>query len=217
MVALPVLANHLTAVMLRSIDGVADLEAWLADKRLSAFVLGPGFGAVDLARDYVRCLAGRPLVLDADGITAFKDAPDALFALYDAAATPSLVLTPHEGEFSRLFPDIAQDATLGKVEKAVAAARRAHAVIVYKGADTVIAEPAGRALINDNAPPWLATAGSGDVLAGIAGGLLAQGMPAFEAAAAAVHIHGEAGRRTGPGLTAEDLPGHIFPLSAAEE
>lgn len=209
---LPVLANHLTAIMVREVDGPGELGAWLDDKRLTAFVLGPGFGAGGTVRDYVRLLAGRPLVLDADGITSFRDEPEALFALYRHAEQPTLVLTPHEGEFARLFPDIAADKTLGKVEKAVAAARRAHAVVIYKGADTVIAEPGGRAFINDNAPPWLATAGSGDVLAGIVGGLLAQGMPAFEAAAAGVYIHGEAGRRAGAGLTAEDLPGHIFPL-----
>lgn len=213
---LGVLANHLTAIMLRSIEEPEALDEWLGDKRLTAFVLGPGFGAGALARELVHRLAGRPLVLDADGITSFREEPDALFRLYQNAEKPSLVLTPHEGEFARLFPDIAADNKLGKVEKALAAAARAHAVVIYKGADTVIAEPGGYAAINENGPPWLATAGSGDVLAGITGGLMAQGMAAFDAASAAVYLHGQAGQRAGPGLTAEDLPQHIFPLTPGE-
>ncbi|RFB95510.1 bifunctional ADP-dependent NAD(P)H-hydrate dehydratase/NAD(P)H-hydrate epimerase [Rhizobium leguminosarum bv. trifolii] len=203
-------AAHLTAVMLHGIDDEADLEDWLADNRLQTFVLGPGFGIGAGARAFVSALAERRLVLDADGISSFKDDPQQLFDLFQGK--PRLVLTPHEGEFSRLFPDIGGDDALGKVDKAAAAARRANAVIVYKGADTVIAAPDGRALINTNAPAWLATAGSGDVLAGIIGGLLAQGLPAFEAAAAGVWLHGEAGQRAGKGLTAEDLAAHVLPL-----
>ncbi|OWV88485.1 bifunctional ADP-dependent (S)-NAD(P)H-hydrate dehydratase/NAD(P)H-hydrate epimerase [Rhizobium sp. N122] len=203
-------AAHLTAVMLHGIDAEADLEDWLADNRLQTFVLGPGFGVGARARAFVSALAERHLVLDADGISSFKDDPQQLFDLFQGE--PRLVLTPHEGEFSRLFPDIGGDDALGKVDKALAAARRANAAIVYKGADTVIAAPDGRALINTNAPAWLATAGSGDVLAGIIGGLLAQGLPAFEAAAAGVWLHGEAGQRAGKGLTAEDLAAHVLPL-----
>ncbi|MDI7863184.1 NAD(P)H-hydrate dehydratase [Rhizobiaceae bacterium n13] len=209
--AVAVNANALTAVMLHGIDDLAALKHWLTDSRLSGFVLGPGFGVGERARQFALALAARPLVLDADGITSFRDQPELLFSRNDGG-TGSLVLTPHEGEFARLFPDIAATDMAGKVEKAIAAAERANAIVVYKGADTVIAAPDGRAAINANAPPWLATAGSGDVLAGIIGGLLAQGMPAFEAACAGVYLHGQAGQRAGVGLTAEDLPRHVLPL-----
>nr|WP_272211297.1 ADP/ATP-dependent (S)-NAD(P)H-hydrate dehydratase [Marinicella sp. W31]MDC2877185.1 NAD(P)H-hydrate dehydratase [Marinicella sp. W31] len=152
-------------------------------------------------------------MLDADGITSFAENPNELFSLL-GGGEPHCVLTPHEGEFARLFPDIARNGDIGKPEKASSAARRANAIVLYKGADTVIASPDGRVVINTNAPPWLATAGSGDVLAGIIGGLLAQGMPAFEAACAGAFLHGEAAKRAGEGLTAEDLPNHLPPLSA---
>lgn len=206
--ALAANAAHLTAIMLREVNDPAALKAWIEDPRLSAFVLGPGFGARERARDFALALSDRPIVLDADGITSFAEEPDLLFSAF-ATGEPHLVLTPHEGEFARLFPDIAGDGARSKVEKARAAAQRANAAMIYKGPDTVIAGPDGRAAINTNAPPYLATAGSGDVLAGIVGGLMAQGMPAFEAAAAAVWIHGEAGNRAGRGLTAEDLLSYI--------
>ncbi|OWV78890.1 bifunctional ADP-dependent (S)-NAD(P)H-hydrate dehydratase/NAD(P)H-hydrate epimerase [Rhizobium sp. R635] len=203
-------AAHLTAVMLHAVDDEAELEDWLSDRRMQTFILGPGFGIGARARGFVKAFAERRLVLDADGISSFKDDPHELYDLF--RGEPRLVLTPHEGEFTRLFPDIGGDKSLGKVDKAVAAARRANAAIVYKGADTVIASPDGRALINTNAPAWLATAGSGDVLAGIIGGLLAQGLPAFEAAAAGVWLHGQAGHRAGKGLTAEELAAAVLPL-----
>ncbi|WP_428428704.1 NAD(P)H-hydrate dehydratase [Pararhizobium sp.] len=207
-------AAHLTAVMLKEVEDAAALSHWLADRRISAFVLGPGFGDLEKARQYALLLGERALVLDADGITAFKDDPAPLFDVF-AQGEPHLVMTPHEGEFARLFADIDADPTLSKVDRALAAAKRSHAVIVYKGADTVIASPDGRAAINTNAPPWLATAGSGDTLAGIIGAHLAQGMPAFEAAAAGVWRHGRAGAKAGEGLTAEDLAAAIEPLPAA--
>lgn len=206
-------AAHLTAVMLKEIDDADALSGWLAGKRISAFVLGPAFGDMETARQYTLALSDRALVLDADGITAFRDDPAPLFDAFAGGET-RLVMTPHDGEFARLFPDIEADDTLSKVERAIAAAIRSHAVIVYKGADTVIASPDGRAAINANAPPWLATAGSGDTLAGIIGAHLAQGMPAFEAAAAGVWRHGRAGEKAGEGLTAEDLAAAIEPLSA---
>lgn len=205
-------ATHLTAIMQRAIRDGAELEDWLADKRLSAFVIGPGFGDLDKARTYIRLLAasGCPVVLDADGLTAFAMDSTELAELFSGETR--LVMTPHEGEFRRLFGDLANDGTLSKVDRARAAARNLNAVVVYKGADTVIAAPDGRAAVNADAPAWLATAGSGDVLAGIIGGLLAQGMPAFEASCAGVALHSEAGQRAGKGMTAEDLPDHITPL-----
>ena len=205
--AMVVNAGAVTAVMLHEIDTHEDLTAWLETAKLSAFVLGPGFGVGEPARAFVMALKDRPLVLDADGITSFREDPNLLFDAFAGGET-HLVLTPHEGEFGRLFPDIAADENLSKPEKALKASARANAAIVYKGADTVIASPDGRAVINTNAPPWLATAGSGDVLAGMIGGLLAQGMPAFEAAAAAVYLHGEAAKAAGEGTTAEDLAAH---------
>ncbi|MEM6463368.1 MAG: NAD(P)H-hydrate dehydratase [Pseudomonadota bacterium] len=203
-------ASHLSAVMLRSIDDLKALDDLLADKRFNGFVLGPGFGVGDKARQFVTRIARakRQLVLDADGITAFSDHPDHLFSSFKGGET-RLILTPHEGEFKRLFPDLEQKHDLSKVDRARIAAERANGIVVYKGADTVVAAPDGRAVINANAPPWLATAGSGDCLAGIAGALLVQGVPPFEAASAAVYFHALAARRAGPGLTADDLALHV--------
>ncbi|UVK45241.1 NAD(P)H-hydrate dehydratase [Mesorhizobium sp. AR07] len=221
--AMQVNAAHLTSIMLRKADDVAEIEAFVGGHRPSAFVLGPGFGVGERTRDFALKLlaSGRSkdasarldgLVLDADAITSFRDAPDVLFKAARQPNAPALVMTPHEGEFAKLFPDIARNIASSKLAKARAAAKLANAVIVYKGADTVIAAPDGRAAINSNGAAWLATAGSGDVLSGITAGLLAQGMPAFEAACAAVWIHAEAGSRFGPGLIAEDLPLVLVPV-----
>ena len=210
--ALGINASQLTAVMVKDVEGKRDLTKWLQDRRLGSFVLGPGFGVGKKARDFALALCDRSLVLDADGITSFQANREELFAAL-ARGGGQMVMTPHEGEFARLFPQIAGDGALSKIERAQKAARESHAVIVYKGADTVIAAPDGRAVVNNNAPAWLATAGSGDVLAGIIGAHLAQGMPAFEAAAAAVWRHGAAGSQAGRGLTAETLIGVIPPMA----
>lgn len=184
--------------MVEAADSLANA---LTDPRRNAVVAGPGLGVNARTRDGVlAALKGgkRGCVLDADALTSFADDPEGLFA---AIAGPT-VLTPHEGEFQRLFGVSGGD----KPTRTRMAAAQAGAVVVLKGADTVIAHPDGRAAINASAPSWLATGGSGDVLAGIVGALLAQGMNAFDAACAGVWLHGRAGEIAGPGLIAEDLP-----------
>jgi hydroxyethylthiazole kinase-like uncharacterized protein yjeF len=207
--ALTVNAAALTAVMVRAIDTVAEFADLMADRRHNACVIGPGAGLGQRTRDLVLAAlsAKSALVLDADALTSFADSSEQLFEAIKSEAYPQLVLTPHEGEFSRLFSDIDNNnPPCSKLERVRLAARRCGAVVLLKGPDTVVASPDGRAAIAANAPPWLATAGSGDVLAGIIGALLAQRAPAFEAACIGVWMHGEAGSEAGPGLIAEDLP-----------
>ena len=207
--ALAVNATALTAVMVRPIDTAIEFAELWTDKRLNTCVLGPGAGVGDRTRDFVvtALSAKRNLVLDADALTSFADAPDHLFEAIKASHDPQVVLTPHEGEFPRLFSDISnKHPGRSKLERVRAAAERSGAVVLVKGPDTVVASPDGRATIASNAPPWLATAGAGDVLAGMIAGMLAQGVAAFEAASIAVWMHGEAAREAGPGLIAEDLP-----------
>jgi ADP-dependent NAD(P)H-hydrate dehydratase / NAD(P)H-hydrate epimerase len=225
----PVNAAHLTAIMVTPFDVPEGLAGVLADRRRNAVLIGPGCG-VDPATARMAEIAlasGAACVLDADALTSFADAkvgtapaagasfgylpsaggsvpmtPDRLFELIRAAPQRPAVLTPHDGEFQRLFGAVPGS----RLDRARHAAAASGAVVILKGADTCIAAPDGRAAINENAPPWLATAGSGDVLAGFIAGLLAPGMAAFEAAAAAVWLHGACGHRIGPGLIAEDLP-----------
>ncbi|MFO1106835.1 MAG: NAD(P)H-hydrate dehydratase [Amaricoccus sp.] len=211
--ALAVNAAHLTAIMLARVDGAAELAATLGDPRFSALAIGPGLGlgADQRAMVLTALAAPQACLLDADGLSAFAPDPALLFAAIAGRAAP-VILTPHDGEFARLFPDLAGVGT--KLERTRTAAQRSGAVVVLKGPDTTIAAPDGRIAINSNAPPWLATAGSGDVLAGIAAGLLAQRLGGFEAASAAVWLHGAAGSDLGPGLIAEDLAPALRPVLA---
>ncbi|WP_034491348.1 bifunctional ADP-dependent NAD(P)H-hydrate dehydratase/NAD(P)H-hydrate epimerase [Afifella pfennigii] len=202
--AVPVLASQLTAVMIKPAADAAALAELLSDTRLNAVLIGPGVGTGDATRAKVlACLESKAaVVLDADALTSFAAAPDRLFAAIAKRGAPA-ILTPHDGEFARLFPDLADNED--KVEKARLAAARSRAILLLKGADTVVAAPDGRASLSAADAPFLATAGTGDVLAGMAAGLAAQAMPAFEAASAAVWMHGEAARSFGPGLISEDL------------
>ena len=205
-------AVHLTAIMIKPFEGARGLSDLLIDKRFNAVVIGPGLGVGGETRELVRevLASGAKTVLDADALTSFADDPEALFNRMRPGA---VVLTPHAGEFEKLFPGLLAESD-SKLEAARAAAAKCGAVILLKGADTVIAKPDGWAVINANAPPTLATAGSGDVLAGFIGGLLAQGMEAGKAAAAGAWLHGDAAGRFGPGLIAEDIP-EILPESLA--
>jgi hydroxyethylthiazole kinase-like uncharacterized protein yjeF len=191
-------------VLVSDCDSSEEFSDGLSDPRQNAILVGPGLGLGAHTRRYVEAAlaTGRAVVLDADALTMF----DGMFEELASRIGGPLVISPHDGEFARLFPDLLN---LGKLERVKKAAERLGGVVVLKGADTVIAEPGGNALINDNAPPWLATAGTGDVLAGTILGLLSQGVPAFEAAAAAVWLNGAAATSAGFGLLAEDLPSHF--------
>jgi NAD(P)H-hydrate epimerase len=203
-VAYPIYAGAMVGVMVRKTAGLADLQILLSDTRRNAVLIGPGAGAGEATREAVSAVlaARKRTVLDADALTSYASERDKFLA----ALHPDCVLTPHEGEFARLF-----DSSGSKLDRARRAARASGVVVLLKGADTVIAAPDGRATINENAPPELATAGSGDVLAGMVVALLAQGVAPFEAAAAACWLHGAAARRVGPGLVAEDLA-RVLPL-----
>ena len=206
--AVTVNAVELTAIMVKPFSGAGGLAELLSDKRFNAVAIGPGCGVGEGTKALVEtCLgSGAAVVIDADGITSFASNPNALFSKLHNRC----VLTPHEGEFERIFPGLLKR-TGSRLEAARHAAADAKCVVLLKGHDTIIAaaptkKDGGRAALNTHAPPWLATAGSGDVLTGFVAGLLAQGMQAFEAACAAAWLHGEAAQQFGPGLIAEDLP-----------
>jgi hydroxyethylthiazole kinase-like uncharacterized protein yjeF len=194
-----VYATSLMDAVVQSFDSLDDFRVMLADDRRNAIAIGPGAGVGAVTRAYVLAALAtqRSVVLDADALTSFAEAPEQLFA----AIRGPCVLTPHEGEFKRLF-----HFTGDKLHQARYAAKQCHAVVVLKGPDTVIAAPDGRAIVNANAPPQLATGGSGDVLTGFVAAMLAQGMPAFEGTSAAVWLHGAAATAFGLGLIASDLP-----------
>ncbi len=200
--SLIVYATVLEAVMTQVVRDVDAFSVLVGDARVKAVLIGPGAGLIDRTRDFVLAALGahKACVLDADALTVFKEAPEALFS---AIASPVL-LTPHEGEFARLFGTVTS-----READAMRAAKTSGAVVLLKGSDTVIAAPDGRLVVNRAAPPDLATAGSGDTLAGLATGLIAQGMEVFDAACAAAWIHADAARRFGPGLIAEDLSEQI--------
>ncbi len=201
--AFSVYASGAPGVIVKGLKGDKDLRELLSDPRKNAVLAGPGLGLNEDARKKTLAVlrAGKACVLDADALTLFEGDPETLFA---AATGSPCLLSPHDGEFARIFPDMAGEA--GKLERVRAAASASGVVVLLKGADTVIAAPDGRAALNANAPATLATAGSGDVLAGFALGLMAQGMEPFEAACAAAWLHGEAASGFGPGLIAEDIP-----------
>jgi ADP-dependent NAD(P)H-hydrate dehydratase / NAD(P)H-hydrate epimerase len=207
--ALAVNAAASLAVMVRPVDGAAEFTDFLSDKRLNAVALGPGLGVNEATCGLVlAALAGdRAVVLDADAMTSFAKAPQRLAQALKARGDHATIMTPHEAEFSHYFGALNVRVKVGsKLERTRLSAKLTVATVLLKGADTVVAAADGRAAITANAPAYLATAGAGDVLAGIATGLLAQGMPAFEAACAAVWLHGEAATAFGPGLISEDLP-----------
>ncbi|MCI0467380.1 MAG: NAD(P)H-hydrate dehydratase [Beijerinckiaceae bacterium] len=240
--ALAVHASALTAIMTRGCDGPGELISLLADRRKNALVMGPGLGVGESTRALVRAALGAggdgaapgpAIVLDADALTSFEGNLFGLAGLIRQSRN-NVVLTPHDGEFARLFGRAGSRGesrwtsalpldhdveslfenlhSQSKLDRARAAAALTGAMAVLKGPDTVVATPGGLASISEDLPPWLATAGSGDVLAGIVGGLLAQSMPVFEAAAAAVWLHGAAARHFGPGLIAEDIPENLPPV-----
>ncbi len=209
--SLPVYATAAASLILLPAETPDDWIRLLGDARRNALLVGPGNGATAETRAAVEAAlaTGRATLLDADAITCFAGEAPALAA----QVRGPLVLTPHEGEFRRLFPDLAGD----KLARARAAARALNGVVLLKGADTVVAAPDGCAAVNASAPPALAVAGSGDVLAGILGGLLAQGLPAFEAAALAAWLHGAAAEGAGRGLIADDLPDRLPAIFARLE
>lgn len=204
-VALPIYASQLLSIMVKPYSEPSGLQALINDQRIAAFLIGPGAGISEITRQTTLNMlhTGKPTVMDADALTAFAGDSASLRAHLPA----NCVLTPHAGEFQSLFDVEPSDLTDTRVAQVQTAALDTGAVVLLKGSHSIIAAPDGRVIINQHAPPTLATAGAGDVLAGMIAGLIAQHMPAFEATAAATWIHGEAARLFGGmGLIAEDLP-----------
>ncbi len=197
-------ACHTTSIMLHKLDPDQDITKILKEKRINCVALGPGLPPNEHTRNQVLSFLDNdgPVLLDAGALSAFHGHSQLFFNAVGKHKSP-IVLTPHDGEFKKLFPDLV--AISSKIQRAREAARRCGAIILLKGADTVIATPTGDASISNNAPPFLATAGSGDVLSGLIAGLLAQSMPAFLAVNAAVWLHGQAANWVGPGLISSDL------------
>lgn len=195
----PIYASSLTHIMVQPFTTTDDWETLLSDARKNVIVVGPGAGVSEDTREYTLSAlkTARALVLDADALTSFASHPDDLFS----AIKGPCVMTPHEGEFARLF-----SLSGTRIDRACSAARLSGAVVILKGSETIIASPSGQVVVNSDAPPELATGGTGDVLTGIVAGLLAQGMDPFWAATAAVWCHSDAAKRFGPGLVADDLP-----------
>lgn len=204
-------AAQLTSIMVAAFEGPGGLADYLHDPRIKAVLIGPGAGISQETRENVAAVLSSEatVVLDAEALTAFSDNPETLFAMIKQRPAPT-VLTPHEGEFMRLFPELGN--SLSKLERARRASEISGAVVVFKGADTIVAAPDGLAAITEAGPAWLATAGTGDVLTGLITGLAAQGMAVLDAAVAGVWIHGELARNFGPGLIAEDMAELLPPL-----
>lgn len=204
--ALTTYAAALEAVMVHACPDAEHFSKWIKKKRIGTILIGPGCGLSDRTIEFVvAALQSKAnVILDADALTVFKDNPETLFELIRKKENGKCILTPHEAEFARLFAFEGS-----KLDRARLAAVQSGAVILLKGADTIIASPQGQTIINHNAPAYLATAGSGDALAGIIAGLVTANMPILDAVAAAAWMHGDAGMRFGPGLIAEDIEGTI--------
>ena len=218
--ALITYAAALEAVMVTACADTEEFAAWIRNRRIGTILIGPGNGVTERTKAFTQIALESPanVIIDADAITVFQDTPDTLFSLIASKQEGQCLLTPHEAEFERLF-----SLPGSKLERALGAAALSGATVLLKGADTVIATADGKAVINYNAPPYLATAGSGDVLGGLIAGLVSSGMPVFSAASAGCWIHGEAGRRIGAGLISEDIEREVpsilsnlyeFPLNA---
>ena len=216
--ALLVHEMHLTSIMLKEMGSDTEILDFLENRKVRSVILGPAFGSLERALSIIKIVLLKSkiftLVLDADALTAMAGKGEEIFALIKQSPV-NVILTPHEGEFQRVFPSVAHMEDLSRIEKAAKAATDSGSVVVYKGADTIIASPDGRLAVNVNGTPFLATAGAGDVLSGIIGGLSAQKMLPFEAACAGVFLHARCAEHFGPGMIAEDIVSAI-PLVLSE-